>query len=232
MDGNTAPRTRRPLIRRLLSRVLIPLAKRKIARTHDVRVLGFDLTIPPTVFDPSLFLSSKYFAQYLQTLPLAGKSVLEIGCGSGILSLAAARAGAIVTAIDLNPEAVICSRDNASRNNLAQQVTVHVSDQFQAINEVRFDLVFSNPPYYTGSVSDISSHAWMGGINLEFFKTFAGNLGAHLSIGGNALMILSEDADIGAIRAIFQNSGFAMDEIDTRRLRFEQFFIYKIVPKQ
>ena len=66
----------------------------KHTRTAVTHVAGFRLTVPPTVFHPKVFLTSKYFAGFIGELDLTGKRVAEVGTGSGILSLAAARAGA------------------------------------------------------------------------------------------------------------------------------------------
>jgi methylase of polypeptide subunit release factors len=60
-------------------------------RTTVARVAGFRLSVRPTVFHPRYFLSSKFFANFLSDIDLAGKRVADVGTGSGILALAAAR---------------------------------------------------------------------------------------------------------------------------------------------
>jgi release factor glutamine methyltransferase len=86
------------------------------------RVEGLDLEIFPGVFHPRYFGSSSILARFVSSLPLKGKSFLEIGCGSGLVSLCAARAGAEATAVDINPDAVRCTLANAARNNLRGDV--------------------------------------------------------------------------------------------------------------
>jgi predicted nicotinamide N-methyase len=79
-----------------------------LAREHSrtTRAAGFRLVVRPTVFHPCYFLSSEYFAEFISPLDLSGKRVLDVGTGSGILALAAARAGAAhVVAADINPNA-------------------------------------------------------------------------------------------------------------------------------
>ena len=65
----------------------------KRRRTTVTRVAGFRLTVRPTVFHPRYFLTSKFFANFLAGIDLKGKRVADVGTGSGILALAAARAG-------------------------------------------------------------------------------------------------------------------------------------------
>jgi ribosomal protein L11 methyltransferase len=63
--------------------------------------------------------------QVLDSLALEGRTVLDYGCGSGILGIAALKLGARhVVAVDLDPQALIATRDNASRNGVAAQITV------------------------------------------------------------------------------------------------------------
>ncbi len=63
--------------------------------------------------------------QILESLPLQGRRVIDYGCGSGILGIAALKMGAAsVTAVDLDPQALIATRDNAARNDVAARIEV------------------------------------------------------------------------------------------------------------
>lgn len=74
--------------------------------------------------------------QILDSMPVAGRTVIDYGCGSGILGLAALKLGAAhVTAVDLDHQALLATRDNAIRNGVSRQMTVqgiedelHVAD--------------------------------------------------------------------------------------------------------
>src|SRR6202521_1347372 len=83
--------------KRVLERELHLLAYPLILKRPTPRrvcVAGLQLTVGPTVFDPRFFLTSKFFAEFILSLDLSGKRVVDVGAGSGILSLAAAKAGA------------------------------------------------------------------------------------------------------------------------------------------
>lgn len=61
--------------------------------------------------------------EWLDSADVAGKRVIDYGCGSGILAIAAARLGAsVVSAVDIDPQALIATRDNAERNGVAQLI--------------------------------------------------------------------------------------------------------------
>src|SRR5580698_5666995 len=63
--------------------------------------------------------------QILDSLPVSGRNIIDYGCGSGILGIAALKLGAAhVTAVDLDPQALLATRDNALRNGVSAQVEV------------------------------------------------------------------------------------------------------------
>ncbi|MEX3074477.1 50S ribosomal protein L11 methyltransferase [Vibrio alginolyticus] len=65
--------------------------------------------------------------EWLEGLDLAGKTVIDFGCGSGILAIAAIKLGAEkVIGIDIDPQALQASRDNAERNGVADQLEVYL----------------------------------------------------------------------------------------------------------
>ncbi|MFQ2223907.1 50S ribosomal protein L11 methyltransferase [Aeromonas enteropelogenes] len=65
--------------------------------------------------------------QWLDGLDLAGKTVVDFGCGSGILGIAALKLGAArVIGIDIDPQAIQASRDNAMRNGVAGQIELYL----------------------------------------------------------------------------------------------------------
>src|SRR6185312_14042251 len=67
--------------------------------------------------------------QVLDSLPVSGRSVIDYGCGSGILGIAALKLGAAqVWAVDLDPQALLATRDNAVRNGVSSSIHVQAGD--------------------------------------------------------------------------------------------------------
>jgi len=63
--------------------------------------------------------------QILDSLPLSGRRMIDYGCGSGILGIAALKLGAErVTAVDLDPQALLATRENAQRNGVSDSIDV------------------------------------------------------------------------------------------------------------
>ncbi|ANS86706.1 50S ribosomal protein L11 methyltransferase [Vibrio scophthalmi] len=81
--------------------------------------------------------------EWLESIDLAGKTVIDFGCGSGILAIAAIKLGAEkVIGIDIDPQALVASKDNAERNGVAEQLHVYLP-QDQPENMIA-DVVVAN----------------------------------------------------------------------------------------
>ena len=80
--------------------------------------------------------------EWLESLDLEARAVLDFGCGSGILAIAALKLGASsALGIDNDPQAVLATRDNAERNGVGEQVNVCLPE---AAPSGRFPVVVAN----------------------------------------------------------------------------------------
>ena len=69
--------------------------------------------------------------EWLDGLQLAGKRVIDYGCGSGILAIAALKLGAgEAIGVDNDPQALIASANNAERNDVAERLALFLPDEF------------------------------------------------------------------------------------------------------
>jgi HemK-related putative methylase len=130
----------------------------------------------------------------------AAPRALDMGTGSGIGAVFAARAGYRVTAVDVNPQAVRCARLNALLNGLEERIEVRQGDLFAAVPGERFDLVLFNPPFFRGSPRDALDAAWR---SQDVLERFTAGLPAALLPGGRALLLLSSAG--GADRVIAEH---------------------------
>lgn len=172
------------------------------------RVEGLELEVFPGVFHPRYFGSSAILARFVSTLPLKEKSFLDVGCGSGVIAITAARAGADAMAVDINADAVRCTRANAQRNGV--WIDARVSDLFAALNGTRFDVIAWNPPFLPGMAKSASGAAFYGGPDFDIIRRFAGEARSHLQPGSSIYTILSADIDVARIEGIFRAQNFAV----------------------
>lgn len=92
--------------------------------------------------------------------------VLEIGIGTGIVSIKAAMSAKEVVGVDINKHAIKCAQENVKLNNI-KNTTIIESDLFENIKE-KFDLILFNTPYLPVTDDehlddDDYSKAWDGG---------------------------------------------------------------------
>jgi release factor glutamine methyltransferase len=125
---------------------------------------------------------------------LPGGEVLDVCTGSGVIAVAAARAGArAVDAIDVSRRAVLTVRANAALNRVS--VRAHRGDLFRPVEDRRFDLIVSNPPYLPGDDSLPGSgpaRAWEGGRDGRvLIDRILKRAPAHIRPGGSLLMVHS-----------------------------------------
>lgn len=80
--------------------------------------------------------------EWLTENDISGKSVIDYGCGSGILALAALKLGASTAyAIDIDPQALIAARENAEKNRLSDRITISLPGD---INLQKTDFLLAN----------------------------------------------------------------------------------------
>ena len=80
---------------------------------------------PGLAFGTGTHPSTALCLEWLAGAELAGKTVLDYGCGSGLLAIAALKLGAAqATAIDIDPQALTATRENAVANGVADRLTV------------------------------------------------------------------------------------------------------------
>jgi release factor glutamine methyltransferase len=215
------------IARRLMHYLYRPLLLRYLRKERSYRFEDLDIIIGKSVFHPAFFGSTKAFIEFLKRQPLAGCDLLEMGCGSGLLSLVAAREGARVTAVDINPAAVECTRANARRNGI--EVRVEQSDVFDNLPVRAFDRIVVNPPFYKGKPSNDAAFAWYCGAEFDFFRKFFGALPGYAHAGSRTWMILSEVCDLAGIRRVAGMHNCSLHAQYRSRKLFEQFTVFEII---
>lgn len=144
----------------------------------------------PGVFSP--ISDSRMLADALRAEQPAGKQVLDVCTGSGLLALTAALCGAErATAIDVSRRAVMTVRINAWLN--AVRVRALRGSLFAPVDGERFDLITSNPPYVPAETDELPTRgparAWDAGRNGRLvLDQLLERAPAHLAPGGVILI--------------------------------------------
>ena len=158
----------------------------------------------------------------LQCLDIGKERMLEIGTGTGIIALHAAKIGADVTAVDKNRKAVKNALRNAEKNHI--EITFKESDLFSNVDG-RFDVIVFNPPYLP---SEEMKEAWEGGREgIEIAKRFLSEASRHLNPGGRIYILLSTLGNIDKLIGEF-SPPFIFEEVGRLSLFFEKLIVYRI----
>ena len=92
----------RAFIKRIIDPFIQFWFKKYYKKPRRFRYADLEVLVYPEVFPPHFTFSTKILLNYIKELDMEGKTFLELGCGSGIISLFASSKGAKVTATDIN----------------------------------------------------------------------------------------------------------------------------------
>ena len=192
-------------------------------------VAGTPILVLPQVFNPKLFRSGEFLVQCLgpKVIP-PGATVLDMGTGTGVGAVFAARWAGRVVAVDINPEAVRCARINVLLHRLEGKIEVRQGDLFAPVAGERFDVVLFNPPYFRGEPQGALDRAWRSN---DVMERFAAGLPDVLAPGGGALVVLSSQGDVAGALAAFQAHGLQVETLAERDLINEVLTVYHLTPR-
>ena len=164
-----------------------------------------------------------------------GQSVLEIGTGSGLVSMYASLLANNITATDINYNALELAEKNFKLNNI-NSIRLEFGDLFEPIKNEKFDVILFNTPYLPTDSNDIINddlnYAFDGGLDgrnvIERFLNEAPN---HLNDNGIIQMIQSSLSDTEKTLDKLDRLGFIPEIAKSERFFFEEIVLinaYKI----
>ncbi|MCS7115267.1 MAG: class I SAM-dependent methyltransferase [Nitrososphaerota archaeon] len=154
-----------------------------------------------------------------------GEGVLDMGTGCGILGIVAADKASRVVAVDINPYAVRCAKENARLNGVANKMFLIQGDLFAPIKAgEKFDVILFNTPYLPIDLSEGQNwieKAWAGGTNgRAVLDRFLNDFPVYLKDDGRVLLMQSTLANVDKTLKIFAAKGFKTRVVAKRDLPF------------
>lgn len=169
---------------------------------------GVTLVAYPRVFNPSLGSSSLFMANYIEEKPpLRETRVVDAGCGTGLLTIAAARAGASsITAFDCNPAAVRNCRENCERAGIEGRVEILESDGFPTLGKP-IDHILCNPPLVRDSDESLDWEVAFYDPHWQFVRDVLEQGGGQLSPSGSIHLVAGEDLTQQIVTEMWNRAG-------------------------
>jgi release factor glutamine methyltransferase len=217
---------RRDIFKKISHVLLLPISKWYMSTERKATVDGIALTVQVGVFHPTFFFSTKFLLAWLKTQSLQNRSVLELGAGTGLLSIYAAKQGAMVHASDISETACANVEVNVHKNNV--KIDIVRSDLFTDIPWQHFDLILINPPYYAKTPNTESEYAWFCGEDFEYFQKLFFQMRRFMKATSKAIMVLSEDCNIAVIQSLAQQHDFCWQMVQQKKMLFEENYLFEI----
>ena len=183
---------------------------------------GLDMAEDPEVYPPSE--DSILLTESLDIR--IGEKILEIGTGSGIVSIQCALNGADVVCGDINPRAVALARRNAAANGV--DIDVRETDVYSNI-EGRFDTIVFNLPYLPVEDEGELAKAWSGGPDgLGPLPRLLEGAPEHLLPDGRVVVVVSSLMDRAGLDKTLE--GYEVKVLGELPLFFERLQVLEIKP--
>jgi HemK-related putative methylase len=220
-----------PAVRALVKLLYLSRRLRGLHRYDDFvveRVCGVPILVTPSVFNPKRLRTGEFFASRLDgSLIGPDAEVLDMGTGSGVCAVFAARHARRVVAVDINAAAVRCATINAQLNRLEERIEARHGDLFQPVGGQRFDVILFNPPFCYGEPCNDRERAWR---SIGVAERFADGLDHHLKRSGCALLLLSTYADPSIFLSPLHERGHPVSVLAEGHYVGERLTLYRIAP--
>lgn len=175
------------------------------AGPQTVDYLGLTLVIPPQV--QPIFPVSHLLGEAVLAETRADDRVLDMGTGSGVNAILAARTAREVVAVDINPYAVRAATRNAERNGVTDRVRVAHSDVFSAVDGA-YDLMIFDPPFRWFAPRD-ELEAASTDENYRAMTAFFRGAPARLTERGRMLIFFGSTGDLAYLEELADAAGLA-----------------------
>lgn len=196
------------------------------------RHLGQPFLVYPSVFSPFVAPSGRVGLAFAAQPYFKSKSILDVGCGSGVIACLIALSGASrVLGIDINPEAIQNSKQNARKLRVEHLMEFRLADICSVnLGLERFDIIYADLPFINKVPNDVLDAAFYD-FNLHAIRSLLSRLDALLAPKGKAFICLS-NLDGDNIAQMINESLFSWRVHFVYKLSWIELRLIEIVRKE
>ena len=204
----------------------VELSSSSQSMIHDFKIndqTTISLTVPPTVYPPRR--DTELMLSGLETLKVQSGGLVEIGCGSGAISIAMALAGWNVTAFDVNPLAVAATRGNAELAGIGGEITVEeggVGEENWSIPSeadlLVWNLPYLNPDFKKNTLGPMEEAALSDEPEIGWLKTLLNLAEEEQNHGRVFILLLNTDSNSKSSPKTWAMRGWARRTLASERV--------------
>jgi release factor glutamine methyltransferase len=176
-------------------------------RVERHEYLGLTLDIPQTV--QPIFPVSHLLGECVREEVRETDRVLDMGTGSGVNAILAARTAREIVAVDVNPDAVRAAWHNAELNGVT--IDVRESDVFEHVDSA-FDLIVFDPPFAWFPPREMPERATTGE-DYRALTAFFEQVGEYMAPGARILLFFGTSGDVEYVRHLIDAAGLTREEL-------------------
>lgn len=204
------------------------LDERHTSKSLTVELCGMNILVEPGVYqtsgDSELMADAVHISK--------DQTFLEVGCGTGVVSLAVAKRALSGIGVDINEKAVVNSKQNAKLQNI-KNVQFLVSNVFENVTGT-YDVVICNPPYTKHEVRDNIDRMFWDPED-EMKRTFFKEVGKYLKPHGRIYFGWADftDIDVQLPFTLAEENGYTMVNTFSKAHKTEfNFYVFEFVRKK
>lgn len=155
---------------------------------------------------------------------VAGRTAVDIGVGSGVITAVLAERFDDVIGVDIDDEAVsYCEERFENTSN----VTIKQSDRFTEVTADDADIITCNPPYLPSTAGEQDDVAIDGGESgIEYTRAFLDEAQAYLASTGVIYFVASDKADLDSLHDYLDQTPYTYERVTNTRYFFETLYVY------
>ncbi|OGF33393.1 hypothetical protein A2533_04710 [Candidatus Falkowbacteria bacterium RIFOXYD2_FULL_35_9] len=198
---------------------------RSLSNKYSIKILDEKFIVYPKVFEPNL--DSEILIKSLKHFKFT--NFLEIGGGTGIVSIFASKYAKSGLVVDINKNAIKNIQDNINLHNLNKILTVNRGSLFDNVSQ-KYDLIIANLPFMKIKSEDVVASAFFDE-NLSTWSTFLSQASEYLTENGSILTVLPNFCAFDDILEMAKKNHFEYKIIDSLREDWREFTTFKLFKK-